>query len=75
MTTYDLQRRLIDEQIDSQVRSMIKTLLDTCDLAKFARFLPQASESIRDCKKAETIINLLSKKFHAHTSIPMEKTL
>lgn len=60
MTTHDLQRSMIRIQLDPQARSLTKALLDRCDLAKFARHLPAASESARDSQTAREIICVLS---------------
>ncbi|MEE8425442.1 MAG: hypothetical protein V3S11_06415 [Elusimicrobiota bacterium] len=60
MTTHDLQRGMIQVQLDPQARSLTKALLDRCDLAKFARHLPAESEPARDCQTAREIICILS---------------
>ncbi|MFH1723520.1 MAG: hypothetical protein ABII00_02745 [Elusimicrobiota bacterium] len=60
MTTHDLQRRLIAAQIDPEARALTKSLLDRCDLAKFARFIPGEPESRSDCETAKRIVRMLS---------------
>jgi len=60
MTTHDLQRRLIRAELDPKARSLMKTLLDRCDLAKFARYLPAEHEFGRDCGTGKEIVHLLS---------------
>lgn len=62
MTTYDLQRRLIRAELDPKARSMLKTLLDRCDLAKFARYLPAEQEFGKDCESGRQIVRLLAPK-------------
>ncbi len=60
MTTHDLQRSMIHIQLDPKARSLTKALLDRCDLAKFARYTPAASEFARDCQTAREIVCILS---------------
>ncbi len=56
MTTYDLQRSLSRTALDPALRGRLKSILDRCDLAKFARFLPAGEESVRDIEEAKGIV-------------------
>lgn len=62
MTTQDLQRHMIQGALDPKARSMTKNLLDRCDLAKFARYLPPEQERHRDCGTAKEIVRTLTPK-------------
>jgi hypothetical protein len=56
MTTHDLQRSLSRTALDPALRGRLKSLLDRCDLAKFARFLPAQEEYSRDIAEAKGIV-------------------
>ena len=56
MTTYDLQRSLSRTALDPALRGRLKSILDRCDLAKFARFLPAPEEYSRDIEEAKGIV-------------------
>lgn len=62
MTTYDLHRRMIRAELEPKARALAKNLLDRCDLAKFARFLPSEEDSRKDCANAKGVVYLLAPK-------------
>jgi hypothetical protein len=55
-TTRDLQRDLIRAGMDPAARALLKNLLERCDLAKFARYLPASSDLQHDCENAKRIV-------------------
>lgn len=62
MTTQDLQRHMIRGALDPKARSLTKNLLDRCDLAKFARYLPPEGERQKDCETGKEIVRILAPK-------------
>ncbi|MFH2203991.1 MAG: hypothetical protein ABIJ96_12805 [Elusimicrobiota bacterium] len=60
MTSCDLMRETRRAKLDDKARSLMKLLLDHCDLAKFARHQPQESQFPADCVTAKDIIGILS---------------
>lgn len=60
MTTYDLQRALIRGGFEPAARQLAKSLLDRCDLAKFAKWKPSDQEGRRDLEGAKKLIKLLA---------------
>ncbi|MFA5139773.1 MAG: hypothetical protein WC728_11135 [Elusimicrobiota bacterium] len=62
MTTQDLQRHMIRGALEPKARSMTKNLLDRCDLAKFARYLPPEGERRKDCETGKEIVRILTPK-------------
>lgn len=45
MTTGQLLNQLQEVHIDSELRELIRALLEQCDLVKFAKYIPEASEN------------------------------
>ena len=62
MTTYGLRRALVRADADVEARQAIKTLLDQCDMAKFARHLPSEKESTQAREDARNIVKRLAPK-------------
>lgn len=60
MTTYDLQRALIRGGFEPAARQLAKSLLDRCDLAKFAKWKPTDQEGRRDLEAAKKLIKMLA---------------
>jgi hypothetical protein len=57
MTTHDLLRALREAPLDAtDARARVKALLDRCDLAKFARFVPGDRERPDDVEKARSLV-------------------
>ncbi|PCI38687.1 MAG: hypothetical protein COB53_04415 [Elusimicrobia bacterium] len=62
MTTHDLRRALLRAETEPKSRQAIKSLLDQCDLAKFARHLPTEEQSTRAREDAKKIVQRLTPK-------------
>ncbi len=62
MTTVDLRRALVRADVAGETRQAIKALLNQCDLAKFARYLPSEEESSRAREDAKDIVKRIAPK-------------
>ena len=58
MTSGDLHRRLRETQASVEARGMTRTLLERCDLVKFARYLPADDDRRKDVNSAGHIVVL-----------------
>jgi len=59
-TTRGVIAGLISMNADPKTRAALKTLLKTCDMAKFAKFLPPEPEQDQDIERAKAIVRGLA---------------
>ena len=56
-TTAELMEELPALDVDSSIRTSIRQLLESCDLVKFAKHVPQPADIIQDNRSAKEIID------------------
>lgn len=63
MTSFDLSRKLKNMIADKNIFLQIRNFFNSCDLVKFAKYMPGEQEKSKDIENLKTIIDLLHNWF------------
>jgi hypothetical protein len=73
MTTSDITKRI--KNMTSKLDIIIKTrdLLDTCDLVKFAKYIPEKQKAVKDTELLKETVNILYEMINEKRKKEMEE--